>query len=68
MMLDAQNQKIKLMFGQTVDREHGQLDYAESIFLNTDHRGLNKFWSPKDKNFESFLSEFLEAFDHIGTE
>ncbi|KAK8131610.1 hypothetical protein PG984_008048 [Apiospora sp. TS-2023a] len=50
---------------ETVDHKHGELSYGEEIFLDTDHRGLNKFRSADDANFKMFLEEFLVAFDHI---
>jgi hypothetical protein len=37
--------------------------YGETITLDTDHGGLNKFYSPYDPNYLIFLRRFRKAFD-----
>ncbi|CAJ0546966.1 Ff.00g015930.m01.CDS01 [Fusarium sp. VM40] len=51
----------RLSLNPTVNKESGTLHYAEDVLLNTDHRGLNKFQSPNDPNFEKFLRHFYHA-------
>lgn len=49
---------------QTVDKRSGELGYAKNVYLNTDHRGLNKFKSATDPLFLKFHRHFKEACQH----
>ncbi|SPJ73874.1 uncharacterized protein FTOL_03604 [Fusarium torulosum] len=51
----------RLSLNPTVNIKSGTLHYAEDVLLDTDHRGLNKFQSPNDPNFEKFLRHFYHA-------
>ncbi|RYP90168.1 hypothetical protein DL770_003704 [Monosporascus sp. CRB-9-2] len=51
----------KLSLSPTVNINSGTLRYAEDVFLDADHRGLNKFRSSDDPNFEKFLRHFRLA-------
>ncbi|KAH6954701.1 hypothetical protein DER45DRAFT_314694 [Fusarium avenaceum] len=51
----------RLSLNPTVNIKSGTLHYAEDLLLDTDHRGLNKFQSPNDPNFEKFLRHFYHA-------
>ncbi|KAI5926228.1 hypothetical protein F4810DRAFT_656035 [Camillea tinctor] len=67
--LELKSEKIgKLPLGQTVDRNSARSTHGEIEWLNTDHRGLNKFKSPQDPNFRKFLSKFRRAFEVAPTE
>ncbi|KAK7403327.1 hypothetical protein QQX98_010916 [Neonectria punicea] len=50
-----------LLLKRTVNINSGTLRYAEDVLLDTDHRGLNKFQSSNDPNFEKFLRHFHHA-------
>ncbi|KAF4988774.1 hypothetical protein FGRMN_9568 [Fusarium graminum] len=54
----------KLSLNPTVNINSGRLHYVEDVFLDTDHRGLNKFQSSDDPNFEKFLRQFRLALRH----
>ncbi|KAF4958756.1 hypothetical protein FGADI_2100 [Fusarium gaditjirri] len=55
------SQMRRLSLNPTVNIKSGTLHYAEDVLLDTDHRGLNKFQSPNDPNFEKFLRHFYYA-------
>ncbi|KAK3303463.1 uncharacterized protein B0T15DRAFT_275791 [Chaetomium strumarium] len=56
----------KLSLSPTVNIKSGTLRYAKDVLLDTDHRGLNKFRSSDDPNFEKFLRHFRQAFTWKG--
>ncbi|KAI9760767.1 MAG: hypothetical protein M1840_002213 [Geoglossum simile] len=47
----------------TVSRKSGDPFHGDVVYLDTDHRGLNKFRSQQDPNFIQFLRSFNRAFD-----
>ncbi|RYP50726.1 hypothetical protein DL768_003786 [Monosporascus sp. mg162] len=51
----------KLSLWPTVNINFGTPHYAEDVLLDADHRGLNKFRSSDDLNFEKFLRHFRHA-------
>ncbi|PSN58817.1 hypothetical protein BS50DRAFT_580442 [Corynespora cassiicola Philippines] len=54
----------RLSLGPTVSIDSAQGQYSNPIFLDTDHRGLNKFPSPNDGNFEKLLEELRKSLYH----
>lgn len=52
------------MPSQIVRPKQGQLRHGRLLALDTDHRGLNKFRSHDDPNFQTFLTVLWQAYDH----
>ncbi|KAF9884504.1 hypothetical protein FE257_001691 [Aspergillus nanangensis] len=53
--------------GATVNGRSGNPHHGKIVFLDTDHRGLNKFQSAEDPNFVRFLDAFKDAFRFAST-
>lgn len=49
---------------QIVRPKQGLLRHGRVMTLDTDHRGLNKFQSSDDPNFQTFLKILWQAVDH----
>lgn len=63
--LESQAETIqRLSLSPTVGKRSGELGYAKNVYLNTDHRGLNKFKSATDPLFLKFHRHFKEACQH----
>ncbi|CAJ2506061.1 Uu.00g001910.m01.CDS01 [Anthostomella pinea] len=64
-VLEMRPEKMgKLAITSIVRPKHGLLRHGRVVTLDTDHRGLNKFYSSDDPNFQIFLRVLLQAFNH----
>ncbi|OTB18228.1 hypothetical protein K445DRAFT_244915 [Daldinia sp. EC12] len=64
-IVEKRPEKIgKFVLGWIVKPKHGHLRHGRLLALDTDHRGLNKFRSHDDPNFELFLRVLGQAYDY----
>ncbi|KAK4185664.1 hypothetical protein QBC35DRAFT_476145 [Podospora australis] len=56
-----------LSVGPTVNLKGGKLPYAPNVYLDTDHRGLNKFPSAEDPNFRKFFAHFSRLYPSVAS-
>jgi pimeloyl-ACP methyl ester carboxylesterase len=64
-ILEKRPEKIgKLVLGSIVRPRNGQLRHGRLFAMDTDHRGLNKFQSHDDPNYQIFLRVLRQAYEH----
>ncbi|KAI1104919.1 hypothetical protein F4804DRAFT_305447 [Jackrogersella minutella] len=64
-ILERRPERIgKLVLGPIVSPRRSQPRHGRLLALDTDHRGLNKFQSHDDPNFEAFLRVLWQAYEH----
>ncbi|OTA62400.1 hypothetical protein K449DRAFT_52541 [Hypoxylon sp. EC38] len=64
-ILERRPERIgNLALGPVVSPNHFQLRHGRLLALDTDHRGLNKFHSHDDPNFQTFLMVLWQAYEH----